>query len=140
QSGPGVMPVGALAGVGRTNSVILPLEVMRPIRLPSASVNQSAPSGPAVMPRGLLPGVGRANSVTGPLWRGVGVARPVPREVLVGKGVQPARTAALPTPSTRSTNDTALPARSGRWALTAARVGEPLRLRPAAPGGRAPRF
>ena len=40
--------------------------VIRPILLPSASVNQRLPSGPAVMPRGLLPAVGTGNSVMTP--------------------------------------------------------------------------
>src|SRR5438093_12561081 len=49
-----------------------PPGVMRPILLPSASVNQRAPSGPAVIPTGeLLAGI--ANSVRAP----VGVMRPI---------------------------------------------------------------
>src|SRR5512142_562116 len=52
--------------VGMANSVITPAVVIRPILLPSASVNQRAPSGPAVMPAGALFGVGTANSVITP--------------------------------------------------------------------------
>src|SRR5436853_7454529 len=50
----------------------LPL-VMRPILLPSRSVNQRLPSGPAVIPSGLLLDVGRGNSLMVPL----GLMRPI---------------------------------------------------------------
>src|SRR3989442_9317195 len=55
------------------NSVIFPLGLMRPIWLPSYSVNQRLPSGPAVILSGELPDVGRRNSVIFPL----GVMRPI---------------------------------------------------------------
>ena len=51
-----------------------PAGVIRPILLPSISVNQRLPSGPAVMPSGLLlRRCGMANSVTTP----AGVIRPI---------------------------------------------------------------
>jgi hypothetical protein len=44
-------PAAMCAGVPSAgNSMIAPDVVIRPIRLPSASANQSAPSGPAAMP------------------------------------------------------------------------------------------
>ena len=48
-SGPATMPCGRLSAVARSVSVIDPVVVMRPIRLPNSSVNHNAPSGPAVM-------------------------------------------------------------------------------------------
>src|SRR5664279_3129894 len=48
-TGPGVMPKGALAGGAMGNSVTTPAVVMRPMRLPSTSVNHRFPSGPAHM-------------------------------------------------------------------------------------------
>src|SRR2546421_107237 len=64
-SGPSVMLLGSLVAVGRANSVILPVGVMRPIWLSESepSVNQRLPSGPTVMPPGPLLVVGKANSV-----------------------------------------------------------------------------
>ena len=57
------------------NSVTTPAGVMRPIPLPSGSVNQRLPSGPDVMSSGLAPGeMPWLNSVTAP----VGVIRPIP--------------------------------------------------------------
>ena len=67
------MPAGRLSGVETGNSVVAPVVVIRPIRLPDASVNQSAPSGPAAMPAGRLSGVGTGNSVVAP----VVVIRPI---------------------------------------------------------------
>ena len=51
-SGPAVIPVGPLFGVGKGYSVKLPDVVTRPILLPLSSVNHSAPSGPAVISSG----------------------------------------------------------------------------------------
>ncbi len=49
------------------NSVTTPVGVIRPIRLPTYSVNHRLPSGPAVMPQGCAPAVMPAlNSVTTP--------------------------------------------------------------------------
>lgn len=44
-------------------SVMAPLGVTRPIRLPTSSVNHMFPSGPGVMPSGTLPETGSSNSV-----------------------------------------------------------------------------
>jgi hypothetical protein len=45
-----VIPVGSEpAVIPALNSVITPLVVMRPMRLPACSVNQRLPSGPTVM-------------------------------------------------------------------------------------------
>ena len=66
-SGPAVMPSGKAAAVGMLNSVITPLGVMRPTRLPNDSVNQRLPSGPAAMLCGALGAVGRGNSVIWPV-------------------------------------------------------------------------
>jgi hypothetical protein len=52
-SGPDVIPLGPLLGVGTANSVITPAVVMRPI-WPDASVNHSASSGPFVIEVGEL--------------------------------------------------------------------------------------
>ena len=49
-----IFPDGWLEALGRVNSSIVPPVVMRPILLPSNSVNQRLPSGPAAMPVGLL--------------------------------------------------------------------------------------
>ena len=49
-SGPAAMPKGLLLAVGMGNSVMTPAVVIRPILLPSYSVNQRLPSGPAAMP------------------------------------------------------------------------------------------
>src|SRR5262245_14145619 len=50
-----------------TNSlIVVPLVVIRPILLPTCSVNQIAPSGPAAMPEGALLAVGATNSVIEP--------------------------------------------------------------------------
>ena len=49
---PAVIPSGPDDARGKTNSVISPAVVIRPIRLPVCSVNHSAPSGPAVIPPG----------------------------------------------------------------------------------------
>src|SRR6516164_4132873 len=47
------MLLGPLEGFGSGGySVIIPLVVMRPMRLPFCSVNQSAPSGPTTRPVG----------------------------------------------------------------------------------------
>src|SRR5207244_7692374 len=62
-SGPAVIPKGSLAAVGMGNSVTAPAVVIRPILLPSSSVNQRAPSGPAVIPQGVLAAVGTGNSL-----------------------------------------------------------------------------
>ncbi len=51
----------------------VPGGVIRPILLPTVSVNQRLPSGPAAMPAGPLPAVGLRNSVTSP----PGVMRPI---------------------------------------------------------------
>src|SRR6266446_2892876 len=77
-SGPAVMPAGLLLCVGMGNSVIVPADVIRPIRLTPftsapVSVNHRLPSGPVVMPVGLLLSVGIANSVIAP----AGVIRPM---------------------------------------------------------------
>src|SRR5215469_3146822 len=53
-SGPTVMNWGAVAPLGRGNSVMLPLVVMRPILPAVFSVNHRLPSGPAVIPKGPL--------------------------------------------------------------------------------------
>ena len=53
--------------------MIAPRIVIRPIRLPASSVNQTAPSGPAAIPRGAAAGVGIGNSVMIPF----GVIRPI---------------------------------------------------------------
>jgi hypothetical protein len=49
-SGPVVMMLGVLFGVGITYSVIAPAVVMRPILFCDGSVNHNAPSGPATIP------------------------------------------------------------------------------------------
>jgi hypothetical protein len=46
-SGPRRIVFGRLPGVGTANSAISPSGVIRPIRLPRISVNQTFPSGPA---------------------------------------------------------------------------------------------
>lgn len=51
-SGPAVIRLGWLLGVGMLHSLITPAVVMRPMLLPFVSVNHSAPSGPAVIPSG----------------------------------------------------------------------------------------
>src|SRR5207248_1326175 len=56
-SGPTVMPWGKLFAVGIGNSVIVPVDVIRPILLPLDSTNHMLPSGPSVMPMGALFGV-----------------------------------------------------------------------------------
>src|SRR5215469_14737078 len=66
-SGPTVMNAGAVAPVGRGNSVMLPLVVMRPILPAFSSANHRLPSGPAVIPTGPLLAVGMGNSVMVPL-------------------------------------------------------------------------
>src|SRR6516165_7471123 len=48
-SGPAVIPVGSLLGVGIGRSKIAPSVATRPMLLPLLSVNQSAPSGPIVI-------------------------------------------------------------------------------------------
>src|SRR5438128_1263642 len=60
-----VMPPGTLLLVGMTNSVMVPVGVIRPMLLPAAlySVNQRLPSGPRVISLGPLPLVGTGNSV-----------------------------------------------------------------------------
>ncbi len=56
------------------NSVTTPAGVIRPIRLPSNSVNQRLPSGPAAIPVGRAAGGDAGgNSVTTP----AGVIRPI---------------------------------------------------------------
>src|SRR5207245_4982741 len=65
-SGPTVIPIGPLFGVGTSNSVIEPDGVMRPILLPFCSVNQRLPSGPALMLAGRLLAVGIVNSIIPP--------------------------------------------------------------------------
>ena len=74
-SGPAVIPTGPVVvvlaalgeeGVGSANSVMMPAVVIRPIWLPSDSVNQRLPSGPAAIPAGMLLAVGSANSVMMP--------------------------------------------------------------------------
>src|SRR5579885_433410 len=85
-SGPAVMPKDPLLGVGRANSVMVPLGVMRPIWWPGYSVNQRLPSGPAVMRQGPLLGVGTANSCTAPV-AGLGVA--VAEGIMVAVGAAP---------------------------------------------------
>src|SRR5438874_572241 len=72
-SGPAVMPIGLLKGVGIANSVIAPAGVMRPIRLASYSRNQTLPSGPPVIAIAGLDVGGNGNSVTTP----VVVIRPI---------------------------------------------------------------
>ena len=73
-SGPTVMPKGnAPAVMPALNSVMTPLGVMRPIRLPVSSANHRLPSGPAVMPCAFAPAVSPLNSVTTPS----GVMRPI---------------------------------------------------------------
>src|SRR5262252_1760571 len=59
--------------LGRANSVIVPVGVIRPIFALPGSVNQRLRSGPVVMPEGRLPGVGSGNSVMLP----VGVILPI---------------------------------------------------------------
>src|SRR5215469_17911612 len=53
--------------LGRANSVIVPVGVIRPIFALPGSVNQRLRSGPVVMPEGRLPGVGSGNSVMLPV-------------------------------------------------------------------------
>ena len=72
-SNPAMLPQGWLVEVGNTNAVLVPLGVMRPIRVLLNSVNQRFPSGLAVMPSGPL-AVSTANSELVPL----GVMRPMP--------------------------------------------------------------
>src|SRR5215472_4436950 len=67
------MVLGRLAGVGIGNSVRTPSGVMRPMLLPSRSVNQTLPSGPAVISHGAARRVGTGNSVSKP----PGVMRPI---------------------------------------------------------------
>jgi hypothetical protein len=55
-----------LEGVGTRYSLIAPAVVIRPILLPLASVNQSAPSGPAVMLSNPLDDVGTGYSLSAP--------------------------------------------------------------------------
>src|SRR5206468_11679324 len=62
-SGQAVVPVGRPEAVGMVNSVTASAGVIRPLRLPKASVNQRLPSGPAVMLRTLLAAVVIGNSV-----------------------------------------------------------------------------
>src|SRR5665213_2862584 len=66
-SGPIVMSPGPLFGRGRGNSVITPLDVMRPILSVLYSENQILPSPPAASARGPLFGVGGVNSLITPL-------------------------------------------------------------------------
>jgi hypothetical protein len=65
-SGPAVMAEGNMPVSGKTNSVIRPSVVMRPMRSVLVSVNQSAASGPTVMPNGPLPGWGSGKAVSFP--------------------------------------------------------------------------
>src|SRR5215469_5338807 len=67
------MVLGRLAGVGIGNSVSTPSGVMRPMLLPSRSVNQTLPSGPPVISHGAARGVGTGNSLSTPS----GVMRPI---------------------------------------------------------------
>ena len=64
-SGPAMIPLGWLFGVGTVNSVMMPAGVIRPILLPEYSANQTLPSGPAAIPLGRLSALGSANSVIG---------------------------------------------------------------------------
>jgi hypothetical protein len=61
-----VIQSGLLDAVGIGYSVMVPAVLIRPILLPSNSVNQSAPSGPAVMPPGSLEAVGIGYSLSVP--------------------------------------------------------------------------
>ena len=55
------------------NSMMVPVGVIRPMRLPVSSVNQRFLSGPTVMPLGLLPVMGRLYSMN----PACGVTRPM---------------------------------------------------------------
>src|SRR2546427_2874200 len=66
-SGPVVIPLGPLPGVGIANSAsIAPAGLIWPIWLPTSSVNQRLPSGPAAMLAGALPAVVTAKSIKAP--------------------------------------------------------------------------
>ena len=66
------MPKGHAAVVmPALNSVTTPCGVIRPIRLPTVSVNHSAPSGPRVMREGSLCSWGSGYSVIAPVLPGI---------------------------------------------------------------------
>ena len=64
--GPAVIAEGSAPSTGRTNSVISPLPVVRPIRSVFICVNHIASSGPAVIPKGPLSGVGTRKASISP--------------------------------------------------------------------------
>jgi hypothetical protein len=60
--GPGAIPFVLLFAVGTGNSVIVLVNVIRPILVASGSANHKFPSGPGAMSYDPLPGVGVAHS------------------------------------------------------------------------------
>src|SRR5262249_28743443 len=82
-SGPAVMAKGPLSAIGRSNSVICPFVVIRPIRFSRCSVNHRLPSGPAAIPVGLALLSGSGDSTISP---GAG-AWPIPDSVALATKV-----------------------------------------------------
>src|SRR5437867_2791604 len=91
------MVCGWLSGVGTSHSVTVPPSVIRPMRLPDHSVNQTFPSGPMVIPSGPVDGEGMGNSVIRlAAWAGEASTADASTAMAVSNATRPSRVNPLP--------------------------------------------
>jgi hypothetical protein len=116
------MPRGVASSYKRSNSVICPEGVIRPILFPRLSVNQTLPSGPAVIASGLRSVLLSENSEIAP----EGVIRPIYEAAISVNQRFPSGPNAMPSDHCRAVDRTRKSTRSSEYWLHLPRLQGPL--------------